>query len=668
MIKIMTNIKQLILTLVALLAVTTGAWAADVLNIVVSGTSATIKYDGNSSNNPYLSEIGWEQSGDPWDMYFEIRTNITTVTIDGSCKNFSGTSLNSLFSGFSGLTTINGLENLNTVGVQNMASMFDRCSSLTSLDLSSWNTASVTTMSVMFTGCSKLTSLDLSSWNTENVEMTYSTFSECSELTTVDLSGWNTAKVVNTNYMFGKCPKLENIYVGDGWSTAAVTTSNNMFKGCTKLLSMNTANPATDKTNAHTGDGGYLKVKPAAPACIEVNGPTIVEGKPQWTFEMPAGNVELQVEYWPGMLVKPTNLVGGTLSVEGLGLGTTSFTAPSEWDHNSTKLTSGHFEGFKSVTEEEAKTWPGVPATGKVALFYNYDETEQKWDMIYFKDGAISQNFKGEPQQLATIYNLTDFSFSVFYTTGMQMPAGFEKDDEGNIYVKKDTKFTVIATPAEGYHLVSWSDDATIKELEREFTMTDDDFTVTATFSDEYDLAFEAANANTIEAGKATVKVGDAAATVTEGKLQGVKMGSKVTITAKQGYKFRKVEAKKGGAATLATALENGATVVIAFKYRDDGTCTFTNNNGTFTFVSGTGQLGGGNGPKQLSVENGKLIFKGSGTNSFTDRWSWYGFQVTFDPTANTYEVWKGSYLDVGSFTSISVNGTDITDQLSELK
>ena len=184
-----------------------------------------------------------------------------------------------------------------------------------------------------------------------------------------------------------------------------------------------------------------------------------------------------------------------------------------------------------------------------------------------------------------------------------------------------------------------------------------------------YDLTFKPANANTIESGKATVKVGDTdkTADIQDGKIS-VKYGQTVTLNAATGYKFRKVEAKKGGAATLATALENGATVVIAFKYRDDGTCTFTNNNGTFTFVSGTGQLGGGNGPKQLSVETGKLIFKGSGTNSFTDRWSWYGFQVTFDPTANTYEVWKGSYLDVGSFTSISVNGTDITDQLSELK
>ena len=255
--------RKLFSLLVLLMTAVSGAWAQGVLNLVVDGTSATIMYDGNASNNPFLSEIGWQQSGDPWDMEYTIRATITTVTIDGSCKNFSGTSLNSLFSCFSGLTTINGLDNLNTVGVQDIRYMFQRCSKLTSLDLSSFNTASVTTMLAMFQGCSKLTSLDLSSWNTENVEMTGSLFNGCSELTTVDLSGWNTAKVRNTSSMFYNCPKLENIYVGDGWSTAAVTQSDYMFKGCTKLLSMNTANPATDKTNAHTGDGGYLKVKPA---------------------------------------------------------------------------------------------------------------------------------------------------------------------------------------------------------------------------------------------------------------------------------------------------------------------------------------------------------------------------------------------------------------------
>ena len=255
--------RKLFSLLVLLMTAVSGAWAQGVLNIVVSGTSATIKYDGNASNNPYLGGDEWKQSEFPWDMEFTIRPTITTVTIDGSCKNFSGTSLRSLFIGFSGLTTINGLDNLNTANVQDMENMFAGCSSLTSLDLSSWNTANVTTVFSMFDVCSKLTTVDLSGWNTEKVATTGGLFNYCSELTTVDLSSWNTAKVWNTYAMFNNCSKLENIYVGEGWSTAAVTQSDYMFKGCTKLLSMNTANPATDKTNAHTGDGGYLKVKPA---------------------------------------------------------------------------------------------------------------------------------------------------------------------------------------------------------------------------------------------------------------------------------------------------------------------------------------------------------------------------------------------------------------------
>jgi hypothetical protein len=69
--------------------------------------------------------------------------------------------------------------------------------------------------------------------------------------------------------------------------------------------------------------------------------------------------------------------------------------------------------------------------------------------------------------------------------------------------------------------------------------------------TNKFDIQFNAANANTIEAGKATVTVGGTAATVTEGKLEGVKMGSEVKVTAKEGYKFRKVEVKKGGPKTI---------------------------------------------------------------------------------------------------------------------
>ena len=63
-----------------------------------------------------------------------------------------------------------------------------------------------------------------------------------------------------------------------------------------------------------------------------------------------------------------------------------------------------------------------------------------------------------------------------------------------------------------------------------------------------YAVTFKAASANTIEAGKATVTVGGTAATVTDGKLQGVQMGSEVKVKANTGYKLRKVEVKKKAA------------------------------------------------------------------------------------------------------------------------
>ena len=71
--------------------------------------------------------------------------------------------------------------------------------------------------------------------------------------------------------------------------------------------------------------------------------------------------------------------------------------------------------------------------------------------------------------------------------------------------------------------------------------------------SNKFDIQFNAANANTIEAGKATVTVDDQPATVTDGKLQGVKMGSEVKLEANPGYKFRKVEVKKGAAGKTIT-------------------------------------------------------------------------------------------------------------------
>jgi len=99
------------------------------------------------------------------------------------------------------------------------------------------------------------------------------------------------------------------------------------------------------------------------------------------------------------------------------------------------------------------------------------------------------------------------------------------------------------------WYYIKGADTPEGEEASAENTFNDSEICATpitvTVLSNKFDINFKAANDNTIEAGKATVKVGDEAATVTEGKLEGVKMGSEVKVTAKDGYKFRKVEVKK---------------------------------------------------------------------------------------------------------------------------
>ena len=189
--------------------------------------------------------------------------------------------------------------------------------------------------------------------------------------------------------------------------------------------------------------------------------------------------------------------------------------------------------------------------------------------------------------------------------------------------------------------------------------------------SNLFDLALKAANANTIDAtqaskGTVSVKEGTGAAVdktsaITDGKLKAIKMGSEVKMTAKQGYKFRKVEVKKTGSAVLAPALENGATVVIICDWGDATTTfTYTNNGGTFS-----GQVSGyeaGYFHNGLEL-NGKNLSFGA---SNVDNSEYLSVGITFNTESSAYS-YTGKGEDFSSFT-ISVNGTDVTDQLSELK
>ncbi len=102
-------------------------------------------------------------------------------------------------------------KDFDTSAVTNMSSMFESCTYLSTLDLSSFNTSSVTDMNRMFLHCNNLTTLDLSSFNTSAVTDMNSMFSSCNNLTTLDLSSFNTSSVTDMGYMFGFCSNLTTI-------------------------------------------------------------------------------------------------------------------------------------------------------------------------------------------------------------------------------------------------------------------------------------------------------------------------------------------------------------------------------------------------------------------------------------------------------------------------
>ena len=143
--------------------------------------------------------------------------------------------------------------------------MFAQCSSLTSLDLSSFNTSKVTDMRGLFDGCKNLTSLNVSSFNTSNVKYMDAMFRGCSSLTSLDLSNFNTSQVVSmgdvhrffynsgsagqygdyryqTNGgMFENCTILSSLDLSNFY-TPNVARMYNMFRNCTHLTYLNLSN------------------------------------------------------------------------------------------------------------------------------------------------------------------------------------------------------------------------------------------------------------------------------------------------------------------------------------------------------------------------------------------------------------------------------------------
>ena len=169
------------------------------------------------------------------DLMFEDCTSIASLDLS-SFNTSNVTNMPQMFRNCSSLINLD-LSGFNTSKVTGMSYMFALCSSLTSLDLNNFNTSSVTTMWSMFNGCSALTKLNLDNFNTSNVTDMRNMFQDCTSIASLDLSGFNTSSVTNVGGMFYECSSLTVLDLS-GFNTSQVTSMHSMFAHCSSLTNL----------------------------------------------------------------------------------------------------------------------------------------------------------------------------------------------------------------------------------------------------------------------------------------------------------------------------------------------------------------------------------------------------------------------------------------------
>ena len=181
-----------------------------------------------------------------WAGDYYTNTTVLTAIFDASFRDFCPTSTAEWFYDLKSLKNIEGFELLNTSQVTSMRHMFSGCSSLTSLELSSFDTSQVTDMREMFYCCESLTTLDLSSFNTSQVTAMEEMFYGCESLTSLDLTSFDTSQVTDMRNMFSGCSSLTSLDL-TSFDTSQVTYMVGMFDDCSSLTALDLSSFNTSK-------------------------------------------------------------------------------------------------------------------------------------------------------------------------------------------------------------------------------------------------------------------------------------------------------------------------------------------------------------------------------------------------------------------------------------
>lgn len=198
-------------------------------------TTGVLTINGGLVNNPLPIFRALQQE----------RNNIKSIKITAPLT-ITG-SASSLFASLPNLTTIEGLNRVDTTTITDMSRMFYLCQKLTSVDLSAFNTAKVTNMERMFGNCETLSEIDLQSFETSKVTSMAYMFNNCYNLTKLLHRELITSNVSNMAVMFANCKNLADLSIISSFDTSKVTRMEAMFKGCNLVKELDVRHFNTSK-------------------------------------------------------------------------------------------------------------------------------------------------------------------------------------------------------------------------------------------------------------------------------------------------------------------------------------------------------------------------------------------------------------------------------------
>ena len=401
-------------------------------------------------------------------------TKVTKVVFDPAFANARPTNCYAWFQGYVNLTSIEGIEYLNTSQVTDMHNMFSECShlqttdfsgfdtrkvkdmsymfhncgSLKSLDISNFNTSEVTDMRGMFDGCTGLTSLDLSHLNTSKVSVMASMFQSCIHLLSVNLSGWDTRNVISMTSMFRRCLSLKTLDLS-GFDTREKTcTMGDMFKVCKELTTIFVSDKFAVGTG-DTGDGTMFQ------GCNKLKGANALdENNPQTGID----NANYKTGYF-------TKLVGKNgdekIGATGETLATDNLVLDDDKDFVAYEPFAAKAASYSRTVE--GTTWATLCLPFEVSLdgqnfrafkLLSADDVSETVELeeietsiaagtpviIKMNDGATKLDFTVADKEIANEVKPAETANGNYQLQGLYTQKVFSKDTDNNCYIVKGDK------------------------------------------------------------------------------------------------------------------------------------------------------------------------------------------------------------------------------------